>query len=225
MVEIKGVVFNVEITRKKIKNMYLRLDGNTIKASVPVRMPEYEVYRFIESRKPWIYRAYDSQAYKLRTSMIYRGGDVFYVYGSPYRLVRSVGKKGFSIRDNVIYLSYKDDSEDGIKYLYKQFDRQLLQRAETLVDKYRESILIDYGYELRPELQAKIMKSRWGVCYMKKNRINISSYLIHYPLDCLEYIVVHEMTHFIIPNHSKRFYQIVGNNMPGYKDIVKKLRT
>ncbi|MBQ1625320.1 MAG: M48 family metallopeptidase, partial [Erysipelotrichaceae bacterium] len=57
-----------------------------------------------------------------------------------------------------------------------------------------------------------------------KNSITISSYLIHYPLYCLEYIMVHEMTHFIVPNHSKRFYEVVVNNMPDYKRAVKRLK-
>ena len=68
------------------------------------------------------------------------------------------------------------------------------------------------------------MSSKWGVCYTRKNLINISSYLIHYPFECLEYIIVHEMTHFIIPNHSKRFYEIVANNMPNHKQVADKLK-
>ena len=85
-------------------------------------------------------------------------------------------------------------------------------------------MLENYGYNLYPVLNAKILKSKWGVCYTRNNKINISSYLIHYPLDCLEYIMIHEMTHFIIPNHSKRFYEIIKNNMPNYKEVEKKLR-
>ena len=74
------------------------------------------------------------------------------------------------------------------------------------------------------ELKFRKMKTRWGVCYTKKNSISISSYLIHYPFECLEYIIVHELTHFIVPNHSKRFYNIVSSNMPDYKKAVEKLK-
>ena len=223
MLEIKGIRFNVEIKRKKIKNMYLRLNGNTVLASVPLRMPEYEIYRFIESRRDWIYRTYDYQRYKSRISRLYSGGDVFYIYNVPYRLVFMEGRKNVNIKENTIYLSYKDDSEDRIKYLYKYLDKYLLIKAEEYLDKHI-AFLKDYGYELKPEIRCKIMKTRWGVCYTRKNRINISSYLIHYPFECLEYIVIHEMTHFIIPNHSKRFYQIILKNMPDYKKAVDLLK-
>ena len=85
-------------------------------------------------------------------------------------------------------------------------------------------MLESYGYNLYPVLNAKILKAKWGVCYTRNNKINISSYLIHYPLECLEYIMIHEMTHFIIPNHSKRFYEIIRNYMPNYKDAEKILK-
>ena len=199
MIEIKGIRFEVEITHKRIKNLYLRLKGNRIMASAPLRMPDYEVYRFIESKRDWIFRAYDQMKYKERISNLYRGGEYFYLFDEPYRLVRQIGRSNVSIQDKTIFLRYKDDSDDGIHYLYKVLDKRLLMKC-------------------------RIMKSKWGVCYTKKNSITISSYLIHYPLYCLEYIMVHEMTHFIVPNHSKRFYEVVVNNMPDYKRAVKRLK-
>ena len=223
MLEIKGIRFEVEITHKRIKNLYLRLDGKTIKASAPRYTPDYEVYRFIESKRDWIYNAYCYAIYKKHTSNKYSGGDTFYLYNVPYKLERIIGKKNVSIKDNTIYLTYKDESEDSIKYLYKYLDKYLLLKAEEYLGKYLY-FLRDYGYMQIPELKCKIMTSKWGVCYPSKNRINISSYLIHYPYECLEYIMVHEMTHFIIPNHSKRFYEVVRKNMPDYKTAANKLK-
>lgn len=223
MVEIKGIRFDVKIVHKRIKNLYLRLDGKTIVASAPILMPDFEIYRFIDRKRDWIYRAYDRMTYRERMMMKYHGGDVFYVFGEPYRLKRTIGKKSVSVSGNTIYLSYTDESEDGIRYLYKYLDRILLEKAEEYLEGYR-TFLIDYGYRMKPELKCRVMTSKWGVCFTRKNRITISSYLIHYPLKCLEYIMVHEMTHFIVPNHSKRFYEIVGMNMPDYKKAVEMLK-
>ena len=223
MIEIKGVRFDVRIVHKRIRNLYLRLDGNTILASAPILMPDFEVYRFIDRKRNWIYRTYDRMTWLERTTMKYHGGDIFYLFRKPYRLVRTVGKKNVSIGDDRIVLSYKDDGEDGIRYLYKHLDKILLEEAEGYLRQYR-GFLIDYGYLQEPELKARVMTSKWGVCFTRKNRITISSYLIHYPLECLEYIMVHEMTHFIVPNHSGRFYEIVAKNMPEYKKAVELLK-
>lgn len=224
MLIIKGIEFEVEITHKRIKNLYLRLKDNKIIASAPLLMADHEVYRFIEQKRDWIYRTYDYMQYKKRITNMYKGGDFFYIYNVPYRLVRSIGKKNITISQNCIFLSYKDDSDDAIRYLYKYLDKHLLNKAQEYLEKYLHFIR-DYGYYLTPVVKARIMTSKWGVCYTRKNQINISSYLIHYPLECLEYIMVHEMTHFIIPNHSKRFYDIVAKNMPDYKranDLLKQ---
>ena len=222
MLEIKGIRFEVEITHKKIRNLYMRLKEDKLVVSAPLRMPDHEVYRFIESKRNWIYRTYLRQKEK-RNGNLYTSGDTFYIFDKPYRLVRMTGRKGVSIRDDTIFLSYGQGDEDAIRYLYKYLDRYLMERAEYYLDKHLP-FLRDYGYLLKPVLKCRIMKSKWGVCYTRKNTIGISSYLIHYPLECLEYIMVHEMTHFIVPNHLKRFYEVVSNNMPDYKEAVERLK-
>lgn len=216
MVEIKGIKFEVEITKKKIRNIYLRLQDNKIEASCPYYVPKYEVYKFIESKRDWIYKVYQFNNNRPKNLYLYNGGDTFYVFGKPYKLVRNIGRKKVVISEDTIFFTYKDDSLDSIKALYKYFDTELLNKAKIYLDKYRP-LLLDYGYNEEPILNARLMSSKWGVCYTRNNKINISSYLIHYPYECLEYIMIHELAHFIIPNHSKRFYEIIANNMPDYK--------
>jgi len=223
MLEIKGVSFNVSIERKRIRNIYIRVDETNVYVTAPFYVAEYKVYQFIESKRDWIYKAYLHSSYKKLTTHKYHGGDKFYIFGIEYNLIRTIGKKDVKIVGNDIYLSYKDDSDNAISYLYKYLDNRLLIKAQEYLEKY-QYILDDYGYNLKPELNAKIMSSKWGVCYTRKNKINISSYLIHYDLDCLEYIVIHELAHFIVPNHSKRFYELINANMPLYKIANEKLK-
>ncbi len=223
MIEIKGIRFEVKIVHKAIRNLYLRLKDEEILATAPFLMPDFEVYRFIERKRDWIYKTHEQMKRKEASSRIYDGSDVFYIFDTPYRLVRSQGKSSAIIGDRTVFLTYKDESEDAIRYLYKKTDRELLAKAVIYLNQYLP-FLKDYGYNLTPELKCRIMTSKWGVCYTKKNRITISSYLIHYPLECLEYIVIHEMTHFIVPNHSKRFYELVAGNMPDYKSVQKILK-
>ena len=126
MVEIKGIKFEVSITKKKIKNIYLRIEGNKIYASCPYYVPQYEVYKFIEAKKAWIYKVYNYYQTRPKNILMYSGGDSFYIFGKEYKLIRTIGRKKISIIDNTIYFTYKDDSEDGIKALYKYLDKVLL---------------------------------------------------------------------------------------------------
>ena len=223
MLEIKGINFNVNIEKKKIKNIYLRVKDNTIYATCPFAMPDYKVYNFISTKRDWIYNVYLYNKRKSENSLLYRGGDTFYIFTQAYKLIRTIGNKRISITSDTIYFTYKDDSEEAIKALYKYTDKTLLKYAHAYLDKYRP-LLIDYGYNDEPLLSTRIMSSKWGCCFTRKNKINISSYLIHYPLDCLEYIILHEVTHFIIPNHSERFYTIIKKYMPNYKEVTNKLK-
>ncbi|MDO4940122.1 MAG: SprT family zinc-dependent metalloprotease [Erysipelotrichaceae bacterium] len=222
MLEIKGIRFEVEINQKRIKNIYLRVEDDKVIVSAPKYMQTYEIYNFIESKRDWIYKVYQYYQYKKLNTLKYNGGESFYIFGEKYKLIYSIGNKNVSITDKSIYLTSKN-FDDGIKYLYKHFESLLLERANEYLNKYLY-ILRDYGYDNVPDLNIKFLKGKWGVCYTRNNKINISYYILHYPNECLEYIVIHELTHFIIPNHSKRFYEIIEHNMPNYKLANEKLK-
>ena len=69
------------------------------------------------------------------------------------------------------------------------------------------------------------MRSRWGVCHITKNYINLSTHLIHLPIKLIEYVIIHEFCHFKHPNHNKEFYDEVKKYCPDYKDRVKELKS
>lgn len=73
-------------------------------------------------------------------------------------------------------------------------------------------------------LKFKKMKTRWGVCYLKKDTISLTTPLIQVPLYITEYIIIHEFCHFKYPNHSKDFYNYVSQYCPDYKKRVKDLK-
>ncbi len=68
-----------------------------------------------------------------------------------------------------------------------------------------------------PEIKIRKMRSRWGSCMPGKQKITYNSLLLAQPLECIEYVVVHEFAHFIHPDHSKDFYHFVEQVMPDWK--------
>ena len=76
-----------------------------------------------------------------------------------------------------------------------------------------------------PNLKIRKMKSRWGVCNTKNHNITLNYYLYRYDLECLDYVIVHELSHFLEGNHSKNFWRVVEKYYPNYKEIRKKLRS
>ena len=68
------------------------------------------------------------------------------------------------------------------------------------------------------------MKTRYGVCNIRDNKISFQLHLAVYPIECIDYIIVHELTHFKVQNHSKNFYYEVSKILPDYKYRIKKLK-
>ena len=69
------------------------------------------------------------------------------------------------------------------------------------------------------------MSTRWGVCNKKTKTITLNSELVKYNIDKLDYVIIHELSHFIYFNHSKSFWNQVGKYCPNYKQIRKDLKS
>lgn len=69
----------------------------------------------------------------------------------------------------------------------------------------------------KPLLRVRLMKSRWGVCHPGRNYITLNKLLISRPLPALEYVVLHELAHFIHPDHQAGFHALMARLMPDYR--------
>lgn len=83
-------------------------------------------------------------------------------------------------------------------------------------------IIEQYGFAF-PEVKIREMTSRWGSCRPTKGRITLNSRLAGKPREATEYVVLHELAHFVYPNHSKGFYQFIETYMPDWKERERKL--
>jgi predicted metal-dependent hydrolase len=77
----------------------------------------------------------------------------------------------------------------------------------------------------KPEVTLRKMTSRWGSCHYTRRRITLNRALSAVPTECLDYVVVHELTHFLCPNHSAQFYAQLAAFMPDWARRRSLLRT
>ncbi len=75
-----------------------------------------------------------------------------------------------------------------------------------------------------PQIKYKKMVSRWGSCHPVKGILTFNLNLIYAPLECIEYVVLHEFTHFLQPNHSDKFYYELEKTCPNWREYRKKLK-
>ena len=75
-----------------------------------------------------------------------------------------------------------------------------------------------------PEIKFRKMVSRWGSCHTQKGILTFNINLMYAPIECIKYVVYHEFTHFLQPNHSNKFYDELAMVCPNWKDCRKKLK-
>lgn len=82
------------------------------------------------------------------------------------------------------------------------------------------------GYAIpAPHLKIFAMRRAWGRCYYTKGLITMNLHLVKAPQACIDYIVLHELCHFAVSNHSKDFYRLVESFMPDWREADKLLKT
>ena len=139
--------------------------------------------------------------------------DGYYFLGQKINVMRRDVKKPF-LEDDTLYVNKKEDID---KWYNKQAKKVFKERLDTIYNTFSE----DIPY---PKLTIRTMKTRWGVCNKKLEKVTLNYNLIYMDRKYLDYVIVHELSHFIHFDHSKEFWNLVSQNEPNYKQIRKEMR-
>ena len=107
---------------------------------------------------------------------------------------------------------------DGVdKWYRKQAEKVFEERFNYVFSKFEGNIS-------RPIIRIRKMKSRWGVCNRRLHKITLNLELIKKDVNIIDYVILHELCHFIHFNHSKKFWELVSYYIPNYKELRKILK-
>lgn len=110
--------------------------------------------------------------------------------------------------------------ENRQKFIREKFRKILIEQLERLIPKWEETTNL-----YCESFKTKYMTTRWGTCNSKAKRIWINLQMVEKPLECLEYIILHELIHLKISNHGKDFIEMMNQFMPDWKDRKNLLNT
>lgn len=214
------------VIRKPIKNLHLSVlppDG-WVRISAPQNMKDDAIRTLIALRLPWIKKQqakFAGQERQVKREFI--SGESHYLFGKRYRLelVYKDGKPNvFLKRKNKIVLQVRPKSS-------------VLKRQETMADWYRKElhpIVGDLINKWQKQIGVKAdywaikrMKTRWGTCNHQKARILINLELVKKPMDCVEYVVVHELLHLVEKKHNEKFNALMTKYLPKWKGSKEEL--
>ena len=216
----KAVVVNID--RKKMKTCRLKIyPDQTVTISVPLNVPTAWIEDFLNQKAEWI----EKKLERFATTTGYastneiRNGYSIKMFGED--LIFSVSKtsKNFVYREaKTICIGSVDPNNQ--TNLMKQFEKwwrneSILFLKKRVTEHY--PIIKKYNKEL-PQIQIRKMKTLWGSCSVNRGIITFNQYLIKAKPACIDYVVLHELVHFLYPNHSKQFYDFLSIYMPDWKD-------
>lgn len=222
----KEVQYHLE--RKKVKNINLRIKPNSsIYVSANNLISQEKIEKFLNEKSEFIlkalehYREIEKYAPKPKK---YVDGEHFKICGHDLRLKVFRGAKNHVESDGVyIKLTVKDINDFELKQ--KIMDKWIKEQCVSTISMVCEAVypkFQKYGVVF-PELKFRRMISRWGSCQPKRGTLTFNISLIEAPMACIEYVVVHEFTHFLQPNHSKKFYMQLTMYMPDWVERKKLL--
>ena len=216
---------SISVIRKQIKNLHLSVhppQGRTT-ISAPLRMDFETIRLFSISKLAWIRK----QQIKLRnqkreTVREYISGESHFYFGKRYllKLIEDNSPPKIVLKHDTLEM-----------HVPKAFS--MARRQKVLNNWYRQQLrvlLLPYisKWEIRMavkvfELRIRIMKTRWGTCNRKVNRVWLNTELAKKPIECIEYVLVHEMVHLLEKGHSRKFHAYMDAFLPKWKYVREEL--
>lgn len=206
--EYNGRNYEIIIEKKNNKNTYIRVKEDLkIYVSTSYMTPKFMIKSLIDDNRNQIIRMIKGQEKKQEKK------DGYYFLGRKINIILSDVKKSYFDGDN-LYVKTKEDID---KWYLKQAKKVFRERLDVKYDDFTKEIPY-------PSLTIRTMKTRWGVCNKKLEKVTLNYNLIFMDRKYLDYVIVHELSHFIHFDHSKEFWELVGENEPNYKQIRKEMR-
>lgn len=217
-IEVGGIA--VEVVRKEIKNLHVGVYPplGRVRVAAPSRLDDDAVRLAVVSRLGWIRRQqsqFEQQDRQSHRELL--TGESHYFQGRRYLLdvVEQDGPQVVRLANNTtmqLRVRPGTDRAQRDAVLQRWYRRRLREQLPPLVAKWEPKVGKTMG-----DLRIRKMKTRWGSCNADARRIWLNLELAKKPVACLEYILVHEMVHFVERQHSDRFRELMDALMPSWR--------
>ncbi len=205
MMIINGEEVEIVIEKKRIKNIYFRVkDDLKIHVTCPRLVSKSEIMRLVNFNAKSIEKMYyEKKGKQTREKRVLLLG----------RELAFVLNKRIKFAEGIAY----GPSIDAVN---EYLEKKSLKVFQDRLDKYRDE------FPNLPEfrLRTRKMKTRWGVCNKGSMTVTINTLLIHKEVHLIDYVIVHELSHFEHMDHSSAFWAEVARHYPNYKKARRELR-
>ena len=217
---------DIQTVKKNIKNMYLGVypPNGRIRVAAPLKTSDEVIRLFVISKLSWIKKQHSKFVRQQRqTKREYVSGESHYFLGNRYRLnvVPINGLPKVEIRRKThmdLYTRPNTSTKKREEILSNFYRSQLKKQIPSLVHKWEKITGVKVC-----QINIKKMKTKWGTSNPEYNRIWLNLELAKNNISCTEYVLAHEMTHFLEKNHSEKFYELMNAFLPQWQKYRDEL--
>ena len=221
LIEIAGL--SVELVRKPIKNLHIGVypPAGRVRVAAPPAISEDAVRVAVVTRLGWIkkkQREFEGQA--RQPERRYVSGETHFVFGKPLRLlVQPTNKNRCVIQPDgsdrlTMTVPAASTTEQKALWMWAWYRAQLRERAAPRIVKWSDRLGVPM-----PRWGIKLMRTKWGSCNPDKEMVWLNLDLAKKPLAALDYVILHEMAHFVSPRHDEVFLCVLDRNMPSWRQV------
>ena len=206
----------------KRRSIGLRIGDQGLVVSIPQRLSLRELDALLQSKRDWIQQKVRQQAAAKVPAMHWQDGETLWLLGSALPLSVAADSRNRAI--------HSDGSRVDVR-LTDIGDTAMIKRRVT--QWYKQLALVDFSRRTEllvqklglptPPIALSSARSRWGSCN-SKGEIRLNWRLIQAPPHIIQYVIAHELAHLKEMNHSARFWAIVAQLFPRYREAEAELR-
>ncbi len=215
----------IDVQKKSIKNMHLQVkppDGHVV-ISAPLSVDDTAIEAYARTQLGFIRKSIAQFRNQSRASKRqYVSGETIYIWGKQYFLIFKPNNKKntFEIQNQNVILSMNSKST------VKQRDTFVKEECRKLLKIEIEKRLPKWealtGLKCS-SWQTKYMVTKWGSCNTEKKKLWFNLQLAQKPCACLDYIILHELTHLLTRKHDAIFNENMDKYMPNWRNLRKEL--
>ena len=188
------------------KSLKLSIKNGRVFINAPVFVSHDHIQKFAKKYEKWIIK--NLKKYKIAQKKFIEG-EKFLFFGKEYEVKYVKNQKDKIFFNNGFFIKKDLDIKSALIEFYKKEAKRYIEKK---VLYYTSMYNVKFN-----KIKINSAKKRWGSCSSDKN-LNFSYRLIMCPIDVIDYVIIHEVTHLTYLNHSKNFWSLVEKRYPNYKE-------
>lgn len=212
-IKLNDQMIDYQLNIKPIKRCYLKIISGKVVVNSSPAFSINMIEQLIRDNQDIVLKQINSYIPKY----LYENNGYVYIFNQRYQIiVRDLNQWKVAIHEDKLYV-YHHRIQEAIERELKKILKDYLEKR---IKEYLKTVF-NLSF---PVIQIKKLKARWGACFSRQNKVCFNLILVHLDKELIDYVIIHELCHFIQPNHSKQFYQEVAERLPDYKNREKRLK-